>query len=96
MAYEQYWRARKARARPFNQYTNWHAQILTLKLSKAAAKRLAWIIYYETTAQKNASLVARHFGRYPKSCKVSLYGIMDTERRTNPYAQRTSLRITGG
>jgi DNA-binding phage protein len=33
-----------------------------LKLSQQAKIKLDWIIYYETKAKKNASLVARHFG----------------------------------
>lgn len=33
-----------------------------LKLSQQACLRLEWMIYYETTAHKNASLCCRHFG----------------------------------
>jgi len=40
----------------------WRKQATLLKLSKEARIRLEWFIYYNTKAQKNASLTARHFG----------------------------------
>jgi transposase InsO family protein len=66
MAYEQYWRARKRLAMPFNQHANWRKQAKLLNLSKDACKRLAWIIYYESKAKHNALATCRHFGIAPK------------------------------
>jgi transposase InsO family protein len=43
-------------------HERWRREALLLELSKEAKTRLEWIVYYETTAQKNTSLVARHFG----------------------------------
>ena len=62
MAYEQYRAARKRRQAPFAKYAFWRKVAKTLKLSKNACLRLEWIIYYETIAQRNASLTCRHFG----------------------------------
>jgi len=61
MVYEQYWRARKKLAEPFDKRSNWRKQARLLKLSKQAKQRLEWIIFYETKAQRNASLACRHF-----------------------------------
>lgn len=36
--------------------------VKTLKLSREAKQRLEWIIYYYTKANKNTSLICRHFG----------------------------------
>lgn len=67
MVYEQYWAARKRLAQPFDKHENWRKQARLLKLSKTACARLEWIIFYETKAEKNASLTCRHFGIPPKT-----------------------------
>lgn len=60
MAYEQY---RTARQQPLlSKYNRWRLIAKDLKLSQTAKLRLEWIIYHETKAQRNASLVCRHFG----------------------------------
>jgi transposase InsO family protein len=43
-------------------YDRWRKLTNTLHLSKKAKRRLEWIIYYETKAQKNTTLTCRHFG----------------------------------
>ena len=48
-------------------HERWRKQADALKLSKEARTRLEWMIYYETTAKKNASLTCRHFGIVPKT-----------------------------
>jgi len=45
-----------------NKYARWKKVSNALKLSKEANQRLKWIIYYYAKANKNASLVCRHFG----------------------------------
>jgi len=45
MVYEQYWRARKRLAQPFNKHENWRKQAKLLELSKQACQRLEWIIF---------------------------------------------------
>src|SRR3989338_2608108 len=45
----------------------WRKQAKLLKLSKTACTRLEWIIFYETRAERNASLTCRHFGIAPKT-----------------------------
>jgi len=67
MVYENYWRARRYLAAPFDKYANWRGQIEFLGLSRSARTRLEWFIYHETRAQKNASLTCRHFGIAPKT-----------------------------
>jgi hypothetical protein len=44
-----------------SKYERWAKIAQELKLSKKARQRLVWMIYYETTAQKNAKLTCRHF-----------------------------------
>ena len=66
MAYENYRRSLQRLQVPFDKYANWRRQAKLLKLSKNACKRLEWIIYYETTAKKNASKTCRHFSIAPK------------------------------
>jgi transposase InsO family protein len=51
---------------PFDKHANWRKQAKLLKLSKAACQRMEWIMYYETKADKNASLTCRHFSIAPK------------------------------
>lgn len=46
---------------PFNKYRFWRKVAKTLKLSAEARRRLDWMIYYQTEANKNASLTIRHF-----------------------------------
>ena len=67
MVFQQYRAARKRLAQPFDKHENWRKQAKLLKLSKEACTRLEWIIFYETKAQKNASLASRHFGIPPKT-----------------------------
>ena len=50
-----------------SQAQRWRKQAKLLKLSKEARTRLEWFIYYETSAQRNALLTARHFGIAPKT-----------------------------
>ncbi len=45
-----------------NKYKRWRNISKKLNLSKKAKLRLEWMIYYETKANKNASLTCRHFG----------------------------------
>ncbi len=45
-----------------NKYERWRKISEKLELSKKAKLRLEWMIYYETKANKNASLTCRHFG----------------------------------
>ncbi len=45
-----------------DKHERWRKQAKALGLSKEAGNRLEWIIYYETKADRNASLAARHFG----------------------------------
>lgn len=48
-------------------HKRWRAQLKLLNLSKEAKTRLEWFIYYESKANYNASLTARHFGIAPKT-----------------------------
>ena len=50
-----------------NKYKRWRQMAKTRGLSKEATLRLNWIIYYHTTARKNARLTCRHFGIAPKT-----------------------------
>ena len=59
MVYENYWKNRNKGL--MNKYTRWKEIAKGLKLSKEALSRLEWIIFYETTAKKDVSLVCRHF-----------------------------------
>jgi len=43
-------------------HERWLKQAEILNLSKGAKQRLDWLIFYETKAEFNASLTARHFG----------------------------------
>jgi len=43
-------------------YDRWREMGRKLRLSRIARKRLDWIIYYHTKANKNASLTCRYFG----------------------------------
>lgn len=45
-----------------SKHQRWKKIVNNLNLSKEAKTRLIWIIYYETKAEFNASLTARHFG----------------------------------
>ena len=45
----------------------WRKQATLLRLFKPARTRLEWMIFYETKAEGNASLTARHFGIAPKT-----------------------------
>ena len=44
-----------------NKYVRWLKIAKKLGLSKKASQRLNWMIYYETTAEKNAQKTCRHF-----------------------------------
>ena len=48
-----------------------------LKLSKNACLRLEWIIYYQTTAKKNASLTCRYFGIRSRKTFYKWYHLFD-------------------
>jgi len=43
-------------------HQRWREVARILKLSRSALVRLEWMIFYETKAKRNASLVCRHFG----------------------------------
>lgn len=45
-----------------SKYERWRSLATILKLSTQARLRLEWIIFYQTRADNNASLVCRHFG----------------------------------
>lgn len=66
MVYEPYRQARKRLFRPFDKHANWRTQAKLLGLSQPARNRLTRIIYYETTAHRNALATCRHFGIAPK------------------------------
>jgi len=67
MVFEPY-RAALARLHaPFDQYANWRKQVVVLKLSRPAAHRLEWMIWYETKAERRARRTCRHFGIAPKT-----------------------------
>jgi transposase InsO family protein len=50
-----------------NNYDRWRKIAKAKGLSREAAKRLDWIIYYYTLAGRNARLTCRHFGIPPKT-----------------------------
>lgn len=50
-----------------SRYERWRKLVDALKLSKEAKRRLEWMIYYETTSKRNASLTCRHFDIVPKT-----------------------------
>lgn len=50
-----------------NQYERWRSRARLIGLSQQAKNRLEWIIYYHTTANKNARLTCRHYGIAPKT-----------------------------
>jgi len=62
MVYENYHRSAKMLRTRFDKHVNWRKQAKLLKLSKGACLRIKWLIYYETKAERNASLTCRHFG----------------------------------
>jgi len=62
MVYENYRASLQRLQAPFSKHEHWRKVIKVLKLSKLAYQRLEWIIYYETKAERNACLTARHFG----------------------------------
>ena len=64
MVYEQYWKTRKANrnVNVTDKYDRWRGVGKVLMLSKEALCRLEWIIFYNTKANKNSTLVCRHFG----------------------------------
>lgn len=66
MLYDNYRKSLQYLHSPFDKHANWRKQVKLLNLSKAACQRLEWIIYYETKANKNASLACRHFSIAPK------------------------------
>jgi transposase InsO family protein len=66
MVFEDYRRARQRLLEPFDKYANWRKQTKQLKLPKDAVRRLEWIIYYETRAERNALATCRHFAIAPK------------------------------
>jgi transposase InsO family protein len=52
--------------RLMDKYARWRKMVKARGLSREAAKRLDWIIYYYTQAGRNARLTCRHFGIPPK------------------------------
>jgi len=63
-------------------HERWRAIAKNLKLSKRARERLEWIIYYETKAERNASLTCRHFA-------ISRKVFYEWKRRFDPRDFRT-------
>ena len=61
MVYEPYWRSRQSRP-SLESYDRWRATAKALGLSKAARHRLEWVIFYQEKANRNGTLVCRHFG----------------------------------
>lgn len=61
MVYEPYHWSRQPRP-ALDRYALWRRTAILLGLSKEARQRLEWMIFYCTTAHKNAALVCRHFG----------------------------------
>src|SRR3989337_953042 len=47
---------------PLSKYQRWREIAKIIKLPRNARIRLGWMIFYEERANKNASLVCRHFG----------------------------------
>ncbi len=66
MVYENYWAARRYVLSPLDRHENWRKQAKLMKLSRDACRRLDWLIYYESKANKNASQTCRHFSISPK------------------------------
>jgi hypothetical protein len=50
-----------------DKYERWRRVAKILKVSRDAQRRLNWIIYYYEKADRNASLVCRHFSIAPKT-----------------------------
>lgn len=67
MVYENYWRARRYLQTSFDKHANWRGQAKLIGLSREASLRLEWFIYYEARAERNTSLICRHFGIAPKT-----------------------------
>lgn len=61
MVYEPYRQARKRLLAPFNKYEHWRRVAQAIHLSPPARRRLEWLIFYHSKAEKNASLTIRHF-----------------------------------
>lgn len=72
-------------------------EVKRLHYSKDVARRLEWMIFYETKAAKNAALTARHFGITPKTFfkfkkRFTLHGLTgldDGSRRPHTTRQWT-------
>ena len=60
MAYEYYRAGKKKELK--SKYDRWRIIAKDIGLSREARNRLEWMIFYETKADRNASLTARHFG----------------------------------
>ena len=75
-------------------YQRWREIGKLLKLSRSALLRLEWMIFYETKAKRNASLVARHFGISRKTFHkwLGLFNALDLksleDRSTAPLNKR--------
>lgn len=67
MVYENYRAALRRFGASYNKHANWRRQAKLLHLSKAACRRLEWIIWYETKGAKNVLSTSRHFGIAPKT-----------------------------
>jgi transposase InsO family protein len=50
-----------------SKYERWRKMAKARGLSREAAKRLDWMVYYQTTAGQNARLTCRHYGIAPKT-----------------------------
>lgn len=70
MVYENYRRALRCTATPFDKHKNWRRQAKALRLSREACVRLEWFIYYETKASRNVSQTCRRFGIVRKTFYV--------------------------
>lgn len=68
MLYDNYRRmVKRLNSHVFDRYANWRKRAELSGLSREARQRLEWIIYYYTTAGRNARLTCRHFGIAPKT-----------------------------
>jgi len=75
-----------------DKHTRWRKAAKLLNLSRSALQRLEWIIFYETKAQKNASLTCRHFNIPRKTLYKWLNRFDDANLRTLEDQDKTPRR----
>jgi len=102
MVYENYWKNKNKGS--IDKYDRWRAVGKALKLSKEALCRLEWIIFYGTKAEKDASLVCRHFGIgrstfykwLRKFDETNLRTLETASRRPNSVRSRAAVPLKDG